>query len=997
MAKSSKVERIFVCKTCGGVLENREHGVGPFKKIEKFCDNCAKESKKGGWKSDVECQQVYRFTCPCCNERTRVTDIKAQDLRCPLCKRPLRFDLDEVFATSTAVSEVKSDDIKGDVNNPWIVVTHPAQTFNKNTRVTPRIGCKAFFVAGTEKHLLAEMANPFTTEEDVDGRIVFVLSSIPNRFALGTSTPPTVYSQSEHLQATVKLSAYATVKIVNEEAFLEWDLYQDARLKDVVDGHDGIPALKDILFNTFNDDSCLSGALQSVVSEGRATLQTLELNRKLVLDRIRENMNARLANIGLAIDTCEWNSFNVEVGQLRDSLLTRVGRSVNWETSPIRVHEASDPNLYANLTLGGTGTINLVSRDKLLSFPEGQRWNNPSYADEEEAARTIGSELGRQLNAVFQQLLQNMINDTKAPIHSLSQYLAYMQNHAMRYLNETATYLTARGLAVEGLTVEVRRSDMSPALAARANVNQTISVKTIEQEMKRFNDKLTIENAGDDSSVRIRLEQIQGNETQQMYGIHRGMKDTGTQEAMDEMRRQMEVERLQHEQELERLKMKTDYQMTSNQMGYSVETQVRDMQNSMADQAVERRHERELQDLDHAYAAWQKKRRMEIEQVRSAMDEQDARQQHAINAQHRQNQAGRDERVADEQLRSTLHQIVRGIEESNLDWKKKLEAYAHLQAMTEANDQMDLAERKAKSEISLFTISEEAKLHISRETAEQLEQRARYAEERQERIRKADFAREMERQRVETAHEIQLLQFEMDRKRQEQEWEFKQFELEYQIARLQTQLSHDETMDEHNVTREKYRTDAQTAQTQFTHNYDQLKQQSEAVQAAQQAQIQQMQEGDTFLQALVMQSEQKRQELEVKHQKELTDMMSGNAERIERLYESVLNLEKQRDEMHTRKEWAYNEGRAMVDVANATGGDTAKIDQMFEYIKRLEGEMQKLRQSIRAKTNTNTGNAGSNQEPVTGTNSNSPERRCPNCNTVLEKYMNYCPKCGKYV
>ncbi len=998
MTKSSKVERIFLCKTCHGELELKEHWAGLIKRIDKYCPECARESKKGGWKSEGEYVSGGRFTCPCCGEIVRVEDYEKDDLRCPKCSCALRHYMGEIMRRSTAVAEVKAEDIDAAKDDPWIIVSHPARTFNNRTRVSPGAGRKAFLVTGMEWKELPNTPCPISGDDDVDGRIVFVLDCIAHQFSLGTANPPTVVSEKEHLSARVLYSMLLTVKITDAVRFIKWAHYQDSTLSDVVEGKKGLPNLSELLFGIFNDEGCRSDALRRAVERG-ARIASMELDKHLVLEEIRGAMDERLAEFGMKIDTCSWNSFKVEGKSSTDTLLARASGQVEWHTNPIRVHESGDENLYSFLVLGGHGQVTLVDREKLLTFAEGQRWNDPSNPDDNEARATIGQEIGQQLNAVFQQLLQSMINDTKAHIHDISQYLAYMQNQAVQYVNESSTYLSSRGLRVSDLTVQVMENRMSAALSARTDVNETISVKTIEQEMKRFNDRLTIDNAGDDSSVRIRLAGISGTEEQEMYRIQKQVKDTHLQDQLDEMERQMEISRKKQQLELERLQMGAQYKMTDTRLQGEVAQQAAQIQEEREDHETERKQAREIQGLDHAYATWLKQRRLEQEKISALMDDEDARQQHKIGMTHRENQAARDERLADEDLKAAIHQVARGIEESNLDWQKKLDAYAHLQKMTEANDTLELDERRERSRVNLFTLSEQAKLQISRETAEQLEMRERYQEERQERIRKADFAREMERRRVETADQIQLLQMEMDKKREEQEWEFKTQQLQFEIARLQIQLGHDETMAEQDVNKTRMQYEAQTAQVQAVHNYKIEAEAGAQVLAMLRERLQECKTDKERQEALAAEAKRQREEMEERHHKEQADLMAKNSERIEHLYETMLSLEKQREELRAKNEWAYHEGRVMVDIANATKNDAARIDAMFDYIKKIEEEIQKMRQRMRPPKTENHNPSSSASASTPASSSAVPDgmKKCPHCGALLDKYRNYCPSCGKFL
>ena len=136
--------------------------------------------------------------------------------------------------------------------------------------------------------------------------------------------------------------------------------------------------------------------------------------------------------------------------------LDRLERRVAWSCLPVRVHEKDQSEMTALVTLAGSGQIRLRDEKRLLSTGEGNRWI-AEKTDPDTAARELGQEMGSQLFALFQELLQKMINDVGASVDDVANFLPYMQSRVGEFLNSPGGMLESRGLAVENLTIQVQK------------------------------------------------------------------------------------------------------------------------------------------------------------------------------------------------------------------------------------------------------------------------------------------------------------------------------------------------------------------------------------------------------------------------------------------------------------------------------------------------------------------------------------------------------------
>ena len=1016
MAVTELVKATLRCNECQGEVVERPHGL--FNKTEKYCEVCERVRRGKGWKKEGEYRVVYTTECPFCGQEFEIADMEAKGKTCPHCGH--------VHPGAEGVARVISArDIPDNAANPGILRIHPAELFNASTRVQAEAGVSALFARGLEAELIPPAEQyPFrgmAGSGNVSGRVIFVRNVIEKPLVCGTPNPIRVYHTEEHLSGDFRGNASVRVEIVDALAFARWAGFRACTVDELFAGEKGLPNLRDFVWNAFIEG--VQSALEQAVNRQGMLISELNLRKTEIIQLCGQEMNRRLGEKGMKGTILPGWDYQVAEAAVAGRLQGRVERLVEWRTGKVSVHEAGNDQLSAEVVMGGSAQLRLINTAALLRTAEGQRWNDPTRP-EDEAGRQIGEQIGRQLNAVFSELMQRMIDDVKAPVRRLDQFLPFLENTVLNFL-KSAPLITSRGLDVDSVTVAVQDTVLSSALRARGDVDSAIARTNIEEEMRRFTERLQITQAQDASSLRIQLGEIQTQETETVYTQTRRTADVHTQERLDALNRTRTLDDAQHsysvyslqrEDEGKRVQEDLDYARYLRQRERAEEAQDHGASRTEAaeDHAAERAWSHKVTGLDQAYEAWQRRDQLRRAELGARLDEENALQRHRLDARRTEEGVDRERQVEDARLQDSIHRILRGIEESDLDWQKKLDAYAYLKQMTEAGGELELEERRARQAVDLETLRGMARLSLSREDMEQVEQRARYAEDREERSRRSEFAIDMERRRFEVSTQIELLKLQMDAEKAQRELEH-QLELQKQenerlrlqyehedrkdagdTARLRLQYEHEEHLDAGETEREKHRLDARVNEARTAYDYTYTQQASQTIAGYQQARIDELKADRQNAAETARRDEAQRLDVFEARRREEIELLERNQARIEQLYGMVLDLERQREEMRSRNEWAYNQGRAEADIAEALNGDAKKVDQMFAYLKSIQEQLRQLRERKKNERPPEPPKP-SRQDQNKVEDHATTVRRCPKCGAELDKYRTFCPSCGASV
>ncbi len=496
-----QAEKQAYCKTCQNILTTERHGF----RSGLYCRRCNK------FRDDEDVLYKWKIACPHCGKQLFFTETGEKDLTCPDCLHILHRDDDEVTEVECRLDPGA---VNEQIRETYLVFRHPSNEFCSDTHIVPEAGTSCLCVQGeTITPATADCPMPFAGQPDsrpVTASVFYVRNVVSHVFTCGTLMP--VFVHTDTAEADVRFAVECEVRVKNAATFLKWLGSRSCTVDQLVNGDNMLPNLDREVLNSFQDSA--GNAVNLAVARYQIGLRDLQANHDGVRLCLIEEMSHVLEKKGLTVSSCSFVTFDVAMrGRNADPIKDRIERLVDWVCPPVRIHEKEKPEYWAEVTLGGNGRIRLRDLDRLMSTGEGNRWISEN-TDPGTAAKELGEDMGRQLHAVFQQLLQKMINDVGAGVDDIVNFLPYLQGQVGEFLNSPGGLLETRGLSVENLSIQVRRREKSQLLSRRENVVTEIRSTDIDEELRRYQDQLTITRARDASQVRIELRRIQQEEDQ---------------------------------------------------------------------------------------------------------------------------------------------------------------------------------------------------------------------------------------------------------------------------------------------------------------------------------------------------------------------------------------------------------------------------------------------------------------------------------------------------
>ncbi len=499
VSKYLSTEKKDVCRTCRSPLEMRRQ---LFRPDSPYCPSC------GAFRSGNEVLTTYQFNCPHCGTRISF-EADSGDLPCPDCLHLYHVSDGQV---SEAACVLDVNEVAPSIRESYLVYRHPRTNFCTHTQITGDAGTSCLCVQG-DKITVVSPDNPMPFSQQLDNKpvtatVFYIRNVVSYTFPCGTAMPILIHDDTS--EAEIRFAVNCQVRVKDPAAFLRWIGFSSCTVQQLVDGQNMLPGLDDEIHNVFQ--MTCTNAVNLAVDRYGIALTDLPLQYDGIRQCLQEEMSRALARDGLTVSSCTFASFDPKIrGRHYDLLTERVERNVTWDTMPVRIHEKDHPELSMDIILSGSGQIRLTDRTKLLLTAEGNRWA-AQQTDVSSVEQELGRDIGRQLNAVFQELVQKMINDVGASVEDVTRFLPYMQQTVGRFINEPDGIMAGRGLAVKNLTVYVKPMEKSALLLKHQQIAGTIASTDMDEKLRKYQDQLTITRARDESMVRIELKKIQQEE-----------------------------------------------------------------------------------------------------------------------------------------------------------------------------------------------------------------------------------------------------------------------------------------------------------------------------------------------------------------------------------------------------------------------------------------------------------------------------------------------------
>lgn len=719
------------CRGCGSKITFDSAGTQVV-----ACENCRKS---------VVFDAAKKNDCPVCHaklsgQRERLA------VGCPTCSLPVYYHLGDEEATcincgesfNPGIENRKQESIMAndapDVKMPGLLPEgelfwkHPMEQMPINTRVVAKSGMYAVCLQGSTPIFVVDGQSVQLSETPlrndahayngavnsmVDADIYFVRSAFSAKFRWGGASPMTDrYNET----TTFAYSGYAEIdRITDPAAFLRFirfdpevrvDDFRMRRMKDFNAEEPGpfAATLRDRI------RSVCQGALANVRDRLGLTGEQMLDHKAEIFAEIQREANLALAEWGISVRnvTGEFNKAGTVIRQ--DRLEKRLAGALSWKLPrPVTVHLKGVQHATATLVIDGSLYVTVHDVDRLNRCKEAPSWRDESRSDSfarDEVTRYVGDALLGRFSADLQQL----IDDLCPPLYMLQSHTGYLASQALRLLNQDGGFFASRGMSASDLSISITVGDKSPAYESR-------------EKLITFEDELMI---------RERMETL----TRE----YEGRKDTAeTDDAIHRGQNAMRRGTAETDQAIHA--MANQARLEEARAGFAQQKQLRDLRN-----AAEADNLRRNIDFD----AWRGQQRMQEE--REAAEYARARR-----AQLHQ-QESETSRATHER---DLFAIAQQIEQSKLDWREKLDAYARLQRSFVFQDEMEQRNVTAESEARAARLA----MQLRAEDIQVMDN-LRYEEAlREEEIAKIRFARQMEERRQDMAEETARLQAQFERER----------------------------------------------------------------------------------------------------------------------------------------------------------------------------------------------------------------------------------------
>lgn len=835
--------------------------------------------------------EMLQVSCPICQVTVSFNEGDTA-LTCPSCGQTFNPTAELNRVNAIGATQGDNMNIRCSCTNPeQLVWKHPLESFPIGAMLVAAPGMTAVCVQGNQCKLLVDGESKILSESvlannafsfnggeaQVFMNIYYVRKQLDAKIFWGGR--PTVTTAGEAVAVAFPMNGYSVIKeIANPFRFLDWAGYGACYASDFEDSDQQMGRLAELLHPMLCD--AMGVALYEAMRQYKYSPQALPAHKDDVIrDLFQEQANERLKETGLKVANTRIEGIGNGVTEVIDVLQYRVERDFEWQTSEVPVHLKDQLALSASLIIGGHGRLRIDDASR-ISTTDRIRWEAPDAGDDV-VAREIGKTIGNTFTSLLPQIIQGMINNVNPPFSELPQFLGYIGTTVESYLNGESGPLKRLGLRAENITAAIRQTYKSAALQQKeASINEIASTD-IAEEMRRYAQNITIVRERETSEFQIQMRDIQ--EKLKEDDLVRAQNAARRDKTRQDMEAQAALEGIQRDETVSDATRQAEQKKVEAEMDWRARVK-----------------EREFAEL---YADWKRKNRMEEEALQAQIRENQAKQEANFSVQ----------QAAMEQ-KQTLRKIVREIEESDLGWQEKLDAYARLKQQNEFSDAQTRAQSTAELENSVMYNTECTKLRISEEASALMAQLAKEKAEREEEARQAQFARDMEMKRFELTQEVERFNRQREEARQAREAEAQNKAHEAEIEKLRLMLSYQ----------------LQASGQQLDH----ARQQKE-------------------MEALRLKAEEEytrrhEQEAQARRDREAADQRQRDertTERAERLLKDLMETQKALDTLRLQNERAYNYGRACVDQAHAGAVNEQRVAEIQKTLTDLLDEMHQKKAS----------------------------------------------------
>lgn len=987
-----------ICEECGNTVlyDLKQKG-------KHFCPVCGADLE-----GEAKHGKYRELACPACGV-VNMVDTKEPTCECPVCG--ISIDVRQVLSKETKEDGEYPYIVRGPERGKYAIWHHPLTKFPFGSQLIVQEGLSALFLRngvcekplGPGNYTLSDDSTNLLQRMDnlAAGRTKNALITADIYFITNRLDPviswnmkaPWVSDSEGKTEGTIYGKGSLTVKVTDSKQFADFIGYKTVPMDELLTDSGEIISsteFEKMLFSGKPDEKEADSQEEKEPANmtpfhaevrriaGAGTLQVLrnlqrelnwrpdriDMHRDELATAAKDTVSALLDSLGLSVDRYLVKELRFEEGKEtstaranaeqeeknKKNIIRFAETGNNFVTDSLWVHMKEDRALSGNLKLNGSFKLYVKDAELFFERSEVRNWiENGTTADE--VSEYTNTMVSNMMTNVLNDLLQPMIDETGADIRELSRYFSYFRESIQNYSNR---YLARYGLEIEQLSMKEQSFEPSEALKAKGTFESTKTTRTIEEEMHAFITKQNLEHQ------RVNVDAA-------MESDDLNLKQEKHQHANGIERHTLYEESIQADTELRKVQI-------------GAQTEIKAAEMKADDELSGLKHEHHMHDGERfaaeAWQDWTNKKDLYHDQLKVDLETRTIKEEWDIESRKRTNEAKRAEEVSVAQHDQMIRDIMRKIDESDLDYRKKLEDYErlsrNLRASDEAANMVAAAKAQADSQYMLANVDS----RLSREERTFVESLNAEAEERAEKQKEADFRRKMEEEASKVEHEMERLKLEYEESRRHEELQAKLEEQRIEIEKLQATLSYYKDRD------------LRTAES------DQVRARAEAEVRKAEAEI---------AAAAAEKAREEAQKREAREQ-EREDRFS---EQAERMISRVWQIQGELAGMRIETDRAAVDGQTASNIARANA-ESSRVDAL---ISELQNMIKAIRESQEKpdKGHGHTEDSGaempsiqiilpsasaqdahSTADPVPGV-----LRICPKCGTNLG-FASTCPKCGTY-
>ncbi len=361
-------------------------------------------------------------------------------------------------------------------------------------------------------------------------------------------------------------------------------------------------------------------------------------------------------------------------------------------TQPIRVHMKDDATIDVTAQFSGKCQLRVRDRDVFFASPEAQGFLRADpFVTPSAVADHYKAKLTPPFNSILSMIVQAVVDQTNADVTELNRMMGILQDSVIGSMNDR---ISRWGLMVESLDIDPPvYLHSSPNLQAWKLFHDTRTGADLANEMDRIKNDRVIFIAKENGRVQMAVDQTHTEAYKAAAAQKNDREEADAAYDVEAARRKhAEMER-KYEEKLRGMEMAREL-------------------DRLLDEAADAKKTRSLESIRREY---QQKYIIMEESIQENIRQDQMRQQAKIDEAARAREAQFEDVLSKAENQRALNDIMHKIDQSDLDWRQKLDEYSRLHRQLNEQDFADFTRLRARAKADADWIGAETHSRVQRE------------------------------------------------------------------------------------------------------------------------------------------------------------------------------------------------------------------------------------------------------------------------------------------